>query len=50
MRQLKGAVNTDGATISIDLWNKIYKCTLHPNEQSIVSIGKEWTNDITNQV
>ncbi|MCU5097168.1 type VII secretion protein EssC [Bacillus wiedmannii] len=28
--------------------DKIYKCTLHPNEQSIVSIGKEWTNDITN--
>ncbi|MGF2716993.1 hypothetical protein ACQUY5_33435, partial [Bacillus cereus] len=24
--------------------DKIYKCTLHPNEQSIVSIGKEWTN------
>ncbi|MBJ7931261.1 type VII secretion protein EssC [Bacillus toyonensis] len=28
--------------------DKIYKCTLHPTEQSIVSIGKEWTNDITN--
>ncbi|MGG0725616.1 FtsK/SpoIIIE N-terminal domain-containing protein [Bacillus mycoides] len=28
--------------------DRIYKSTLHPKEQSIVSIGKEWTNDITN--